>query len=251
MIEKFIVLAAHRSGNTLLLGSLDSHPYIRCHKRVFVIDAIVRRLFWVDRPGSPFHTFRTASVRRRIDYVLRKKQVIHDFLTEVYTPPNGVRSVGIRVIYEQADKHPQVLDWAAQNKVGIIHLIRENALKTLVSAETIRKRGLAHSTSKVATVTVGLSPFKLKMQLTRLTRQIEKFRAMLKETRHLEVSYEALATHREAEIGRVLDFLQIEPHGSLTTNLVKLNPNSLQDIIENYDEIQRSLNGTEFEKFLS
>ena len=54
VMDKFIVLAAHRSGNTLLLSSLNSHSQIECHKRVFNVKTIVKRLWRVDRPNSPF-----------------------------------------------------------------------------------------------------------------------------------------------------------------------------------------------------
>ncbi len=249
MIEKFIVLAAHRSGTTLLLSSLESHPQITCHKRIFTVDVMIKRVWVRDRPGSSFHQFRTASLKRRLDYVFRSKQLINDFMSELDAPGDDVRQVGVRVIYAEADKHPEILQWAKDHDVGIIHLIRENALKTLLSAETARKRGLSHSTSKVKGITVHLSPFKLKLQLTRLTQQIEKYRMALKNTRHLEVSYEALVARPEAETQRILEFLQLEQVGSLTTNLVKLNPNSLQHIIENYAEVKQALQGTAFEKF--
>lgn len=88
------------------------------------------------------------------------------------------------------------------------------------------------------------------MQLARLTQQIEKYRLALKDTRHLEVSYEALVASPEAETRRILDFLKLDQLGPLSTNLVKLNPNSLEDIIENYAEIKQVLSSTSFEKFL-
>jgi hypothetical protein len=36
----------------------------------------------------------------------------------------------------------------------------------------------------------------------------------------------------------------------LTTDLVKINPDSLETLIENYDEVVKTLAGTEFERFL-
>lgn len=250
MMDKFIILSAHRSGTTLLLSLLESHPQIQCHKRVFTLNILLKRFLVFDRPGSPFHQFWTASPQRRFDYLFRKKKLINDFMTDLCAPANGIKTTGVRVIYAQADKHPQILKWAMENNVGIIHLIRENSLKTLLSSETARKRGLSHSTAKVKLVTVRLSPFKLKLQLTRLSQQIEKFRKMVENSRHIEVTYEALVANREAEINRIFDFLKVDPCGHLTTNLVKLNPNSLEEIIENYADIKRTLSGTRFEKFL-
>ncbi len=250
-MDKFIVLAAHRSGNTLLLSSLESHPQIRCHKRVFTINVVIRRFLMVDRPSSPFYQFRTASINRRLDYIFRKKQLVNEFMTELCRPSDGVKTVGVRVIYAEADKHPEILEWAIENEVGIIHLIRQNSLKTLISSETARKRGLSHSTSQVKPVTVHLSPFKLKMQLSRLAGQIEKYRTRLKGIPHLELFYESFVANRETETRRILNFLGIDQVRPLTTNLVKLNPDSLERVIENYREVKQALNGTTFESFLS
>jgi LPS sulfotransferase NodH len=250
-MDKFIVLAAHRSGNTLLLNSLESHPQIQCYKRVFTLNVVISRLLMVDRPGSPFYRFRTASLNRRLDYIFRKKQLINDFMSELYRPTNGVKAVGVRVIYAEADKHPEILKWAVENEVGVIHLIRKNSLKTLVSSETARKRGLSHSTSQVNPVTIRLSPLQLKLKLDRLTQQIDKYRSRLKGTPHLEVFYESFVANREAETQRLLTFLRIDQFIPLTTNLVKLNPDSLELVIENYAEVRQSLSGTVFEKFLT
>jgi len=246
----FIVLAAHRSGNTLLLNSLGSHPQVQCHKKVFTLNIVIKRLLILDRSNSPFYKFRIASLKRRLDYIFRKKQLINDFMTELCTPPDGVKAVGVRVIYAQANKHPEILEWAIENDVSIIHLVRENSLKTLVSSATAQKRGLSHSTSRVEPVTIHLSPFKLKLQLSRLTSQIEKYRTLLKDKRHLVISYESLVANREAEMRRMLEFLDIDQFVPMTTDLVKLNPDTLEDIIENYDQVKQALGGTAFEKFL-
>jgi len=250
MKDKFIVLSAHRSGTTLLLSSLESHPQIRCHKRVFTLNIIGNRFLAFDRPGSPFYQYRTASLQRRLDYMFRPKQLINDFMTELCAPTNGVKTVGVRVVYAQADKHPQILEWAKKNEAGIIHLIRENSLKMIVSGETAQKRGLHHSTSAVKPVTVRLHPFKIKIQLMRLTNQIKKFRTILKDVPHLELTYESFVANRETETRRIFDFLGIDEFMPLTSNMVKLNPNSLENIIENYTEIKQILSGTAFEKFL-
>jgi hypothetical protein len=57
--------------------------------------------------------------------------------------------------------------------------------------------------------------------------------------------------NREAESRRVLDFLNIDQVAPLTTDLVKLNPDSLEDMIENYEEVKQALSGTDFEEFLN
>lgn len=248
-MDKFILLAGRRSGTTLLVRSLDSHPQLECHKNAFDVDSRFK-YFVVDRPTGKFYRFRTASVQRRLDYVLHRQHVVDDFLNEMCLPANGAMSVGVRLAYVQADKHPEVIKWAIANDVAVIHLVRENALKTLVSRATSAKRGVRHSTEKVKRVTVHLPPRQLKRHLGRLTRQIEKYRRLLAGSRHLEVTYESFVAQREAETQRLLSFLNVDRMASLSSNLVKLNPDSLADIIENYREVEAALRGTRFEKFL-
>lgn len=248
-MDKFIVLAARRSGITLLLNSLNSHPQIQCYKKVFTTTNRFKFLE-LDNPGSRFYKFRSASLKRQGDYVLRRKQLIGTFLTELYTSTAGVKVVGIRLSYIQAKKYPEVLEWALENDVGIVHLIRKNPLKAIVSHFSARKRGVHHSTSKAERVAIRLSPLRLKRRLTRLTKQIEEYRAMLAGQRHLEVYYETFTANRDAETQRLLDFLEIDQSVPLTSNLVKLNPDSLESILENYDEITRAFEGTVFEKYL-
>lgn len=248
-MEKFILLAARRSGTTLLIKSFNSHPQIECHKKVFSTKRRLRYL-QVDKPGSRFNEFRSASTGRQIDYIFRRRQLIDSFLTQVFAPADGVEAMGVRLAYSQADKYPEILAWALENDVGIIHLVRENSLKAIVSDFTARKRGVYHSTSKVKRITIQLSPRKLKRRLTGLMKRIEKYRAMFKGRRYCEVSYESFVVNRETETKRILDFLQIDQVVPLTTNLVKQNPDSLEDILENYEEIAQALKDTIFERYL-
>ena len=66
----------------------------------------------------------------------------------------------------------------------------------------------------------------------------------------LEVSYESLVADHDTETRNVLKYLGIDKFMPLTSEFVKLNPDSLEDIIENYSEVKQTLIGTEFEKFL-
>jgi hypothetical protein len=205
---------------------------------------------------SPFYRFQSTSLKRRIDYFFHQRKLINEFLTELYIPVNGVRAIGVRVLYEQADKYPEILDWARENDVAIIHLIRENSLKAVVHTEASFKRGLLHSTSRTEPLTkLRLSPARLEMQLTRLMQHIEKYRIMLEGGRYLEINYEALVVQRQVESHRILDFLKIDRNDPPTIDSeekkIGLLPDSLQDMLDNYEEIRQAFRGTDFERFLS
>lgn len=248
-MDRFILLAGRRSGTTLLLKSLDSHPEIQCCKEVFSTKKRFH-FFQVDKPSSPFYKFRSASKRRQINYVFRRKQLIDAFLTELYATIDNPKAAIVRVAYTQADKYPEILEWAIENKVGVIHLVRDNSLKTVVSLFTSQKRGIYHSTSKIEQITIRVSPRTLKRRVAALTKQIKKYRTILKEQRHCEVSYESFVANRDAETRRILDFLHIDQFIPLTTDLIKLNPDSVVDILENYEEVAQAFKDTVFEKYL-
>ena len=248
-MEKFIVLAGRRSGTTLLVTCLDSHPQIECSKEVF---STTRRFryFQIDRRSSLFYKFRSASMKRKIDYIFRRQQLIDAFLAEVYIPVDNVKAMGSRVSYEQARKYPEILEWIIKNEVSVIHLIRENPVKAIVSHFTAKKRQTFHTTSKVERVTVELSPYNLQQSVIKRMHETERYRNMFKNQRHHEIYYESFIADRDGETRHILDFLQVDHFVPLTSNLVKQNPDSLKDILENYDEIAQAFKGTVYEKYL-
>ena len=248
-MDRFILLAGRRSGTTLLVTCLDSHPQIQCGKDVF---STTRRLryFQVDRPSGRFFKFRSRSAKHRIDYIFRRKQLIDAYLAEVYTPADdSIRAVGGRLSYAQARKYPAALKWVAEHDASVIHLIRQNPIKAIVSQATAQKRRTYHTASSVKKVTVRLSPHDLqKLALTRL-HEIEH-RSMFSDGQYHEVTYESFVADRDGETHRMLDFLHIDQFAPLTTDLVKQNPDSLADILENYEEVARAFKGTVLEKYL-
>jgi Sulfotransferase family len=246
-VERFLVLAGRRSGTTLLVESLDSHPDVECRKDVF---SIRRRwkYFQVDVKSGLFYPYRTASLKRKVDFVFRRRRLVESFLAETFVPTPGIKAKGIRLSYNQARKYPAVLPWILGNGIPVVHLVRENGLKAIVSHFTAKKRGFAHATSKVERVTLRLPPAQVKALLVQRNREIERYRALLRDRPCCEVSYESF--RREEETRRLLDFLGVDPGVPLTSRLVKQNPDSLRMILENYAEIARELRGTPFESDL-
>lgn len=251
---KFVVLATQRSGATFFISCLDSHPQITCrHQTVFTQDCKFK-FFYFDRPSSFYYRYRISSLKRRLSHVLRRKQIIHDCLNDyLRTLPNDSKAIGLKVSYNHIGKYPAIAAWIKQHDVRIIHLIRGNVLKTILSLETAQKRQQYHSTRKAKPVQVHLRPGKLMRNMARRERLIEQYRAMFRDQPYLEIFYEAFVADREAELQRVLQFLELEMDGSvsLKTDLVKLNPNSIKDIIENYEQIAQALRGTAFEEYLT
>jgi hypothetical protein len=67
---------------------------------------------------------------------------------------------------------------------------------------------------------------------------------------YLKVTHESLASDFDTEIRKVLKFLEVDKTISLSSDLVKVNPDSLEDIVENYEEIKQALICSDFKNFL-
>jgi hypothetical protein len=163
---------------------------------------------------------------------------------------NKVKATGIRVSYGQAKKYPVILDWVKENNASVIHLIRKNPVKAIVSHFTAKERRMYHTTSKVSKVTVRLSPRKLRREVDKRLYEIQKYRQIFKHQHYHELNYESFIEDRDGETLRILDFLGIDEFVSLRSNLVKQNPDSLDDILENFQEIKKAFKGSKFEKYL-
>jgi hypothetical protein len=112
---------------------------------------------------------------------------------------------------------------------------------------------LLHSTQSVEPIKVRIDPKILikdfKRRQIRFAKYIKRFIEVFDAPFH-EVSYESLVADFDTEIRKVLKFLEIDKLMPLTSELVKVNPDSLEDIIENYNEVKQTLINTEFDNFL-
>ncbi len=249
---KFIVLTTQRSGATFFIKSLSNHPQIECRHETIFTQGNKFKFFSFDRPGSFYYQYRSSSLRCQLAHWLWRKQLIYDCINDYWlTLPDKASAIGFKLSYNHVEKYPAIATWIEEHDVRIIHLVRHNILKTILSSETAKRRGVYHSTQKIAPIKVHLRPKKLKRNLARRARRIAKYQARFTDKPYLEVSYESFVANRNAETRRVLQFLDIDSFIPLETDLLKINPDSLQDIIENYEEVAQALKGTVFEKYLA
>jgi hypothetical protein len=246
---RFVIVATQRTGTTFLRTCLDSHPQIECAGSIF---SQVNRFkyFRSDRPNSIYRRFRTHSLQRRLAHWVNRKKLIHECLDAFFAEPTGAIAKGFKTCYTHLKRYPEVIRWLEGQQFRVIHLVRNNLLKRYLSGETKRVRGFAHSTSPVRPVSVHVRLDKLKKDLGRKPGQVRMYRELFMDQPYLEVSYESLIGDREVETRRLLRFLDVDETIPLVTDQVKLNPDSIEQIIENYDEVVRGLRGTPFETYL-
>lgn len=249
----FVMVAERRSGTTLLIDCLNSHPDVMCIKRAFGHEHPVENPT-PDTESGRFYLYRTASFKRRLMFRLRRGALVTHFMTERawFEPGEETPALGLRVTYRNTVRYPQVVQWIHDENVKVIHLIRHNLLKACLSKRTSKVHKLGHPRDgdAVEPVKINVPVRKLLRDLRIRREKLERQRALFRDGPYLEVSYEDLVAQRERESQRLLSFLGVHAETALETDLVKINPDKISLIVSNYDELCSGLRGTEFEAML-
>jgi LPS sulfotransferase NodH len=198
-----------------------------------------------------YRTYRTTSLERRIKHLFRRKKSIYSYLDEVFSNSAAADAFGFKFMYGQDRRFPEVMQWAEEFNVRIIHLIRKNTLKLIVSREVARKRGIYFSTKALQPVKVTLDPNSIATEIQKATDAVEHYRNRIAAFPVLEVFYEEFVANHRHESKRILDFLNCDVAVQLTSDLVKTSKDSLDAVIENYAEICRTLEHSRFSGLLS
>ncbi len=252
-MTKFILLAARRSGTTLLIDCLNNHPDVNIIKRAFGLERKIKNPT-ADNQAGGFFLYRMSSLSNRIRYYTNRYALVDDFLDEdVFSPHTDSPAVGFRLIYEMSSKYPQISQWVKQHDVKVIHLIRDNLLKTYISTVTAAIHKMRHPRegAVIKTVKIHINPKELLKELNLRAALIDTQRRMFSDCRCHEVYYENFVANRSEESVKLLRFLGVDEGHELTTDLLKINPELLADLVENYEEIRTILKGTPHEKYLN
>ena len=251
-MAKFILLAARRSGTTLLIDCLNSHPEVNCVKRAFGIEKKIKNPT-PDNHAGGFFLYRMKNLSNRMRYYTSRYALVNDFLQDdVFSSRAAFPATGFRLIYEMSEKYPQIAQWAKQNDARVLHLIRGNLLKTYISTVTAAIHKMRHPRegAEIRTVKIHIDPQELLTELNKRVALVEGQRQLFSSCRCHEVFYEDFVADRAKESVKILRFLDVDAGRELTTDLLKINPESLSDLVENYEEICAVLKGTPHEKYL-
>jgi uncharacterized protein YqeY len=102
----------------------------------------------------------------------------------------------------------------------------------------------------IKTTKISIDPAKVLGILNKCELEIENRRVQFSECLYHELSYEDLVRDKDEELKKIQSFLNVNQADNLTSDLVKINPDSLAEVIENFGEISDVLSGTPYEKFL-
>jgi len=282
---KFVVLSDSRSGSTFFRLYLNSHPQIRCHGEIFLKTYGAKdgfpnwcrtSFFWTriayslrfyrpliykffhelfnnesfSAPWTNMETWNEYQPRVNVEH----EKAVGFKLMYGHMEPKSLRYKKVpsplKQIIKQVKCIPFLTRYVKEENFRIVHFIRENPLKIEVSRITAAKTKMYHTVEKRKHSRVFVDPATIKSKLQNILDNQDTYRRVFSNNPYLEMSYERFLTHKSEMTSKVLDFLQVDDVCGLASSLKKINPDRLEDIISNYDEIKEILSNTPFEKYL-
>jgi LPS sulfotransferase NodH len=245
----FVILATPRSGSTWLADTLDAHPAIASYGELFISRA--NHKLYKDSDYEFFYSYYSER-SKRWEPITRAYWSIR-YLNAFYASRPGLEAIGCKLTYGQFRARPWLVAYLVLRRIRVVHLVRENLLDVILSLESAEARHEYHALrpDKVQDISVTLDPERLLARLRALNRQIVIGRRFLRllPVPVLETTYEALVGSSSA-VDSIVSFLGVREHVPLSSRFKKMNTASRRTLLANYDEVERSLDGTPFESFL-
>lgn len=238
---KFIILTTQRSGSTLLWKYLDQHPQIDAHGEIFL--GSLNRL-------DSYKNFKNKSLKNKLISYINKQNSIKNYINEIRD--NNASAFGFKLMYNQINKH--VLNWVNNNEIKIIHLIRTNTLKMLISRNAAKLRNLYHidtDNQKGQNISeIYVDTINIIREIENIECEIHYMKQYFKNKEYIEISYENMCYNFYESIDFVYDFLTIDKKYRYDQPLSKINPDDMKFLIKNYNEVEKVLKNTKYEQYL-
>lgn len=249
-MKNFVVVADKRTGSTFLQEALSSHPNIKCYDEMFMIRG-------AKKTGKRRGQFLYRHMKQNHKYNINK------YLDWIYDI-KPKKSVGFRLMYPQ-DAHWKALDVIMKRNIPIIHLIRENLLKMVLSKQT---KGIFEVEE------IKFDPEKIIADMKNHENKQKQYFKKLKGYKNLlDLKYEEIIGRTEGERGETKKFGAFNLQSGLTTymppeisykicnfldedeqelfcNVTKKNKNDPWLYIKNKDEIKEALKKNGYERWI-
>ncbi len=224
--KKFMIFSSGRSGSTLLISLLRSHPDIYCESEI-----LKRKVFF------PFN-------KVKIRTQLSDKKVY------------GFKFLGYQLKNTQISiKNKKAFMEKLHNSgFKIIYLERLNRLNQALSNMYAFSSNQWHVTNEASkkkyVMTVDMNELKRWLDELEENNRFEK--EMLKDIPHFYVSYEddlADVSRRDIVMNEVAEYIGVSPFKAFT-NLKKIVPKTFDDFISNADEMRAFIKSTKYRHYL-
>lgn len=242
---KAVIITSQRSGSNFLRYCLNSHSMITCEGELLI--------------GGNIELPKIIEFRRNLAKIYRyvwsgawnPLKILEEFYAREDAPV-----VAFKAMYNHIESKIVRQFFSRHTDIRIIHLRRDNLLKQYVSKMLLGKKReyswQPHSKKKLPIVSTRISPSLAIKSMQRTAEQFAYFEDFFSNHNKILLVYEqmiegtGLSDHAASEVSRLLNI----EYKSFSCDYVKVNPNELRLIIDNYGEVAAAFRGTEFERFL-
>jgi LPS sulfotransferase NodH len=221
--QQFAIVANARTGSNYLLDGLKSSPMIRMYHEIF------------------------ASHNRQLGKDYEK------ILSTVFQHESrSTQVVGFKVFYNHLtqEEWSKLVVW---RDLKVIHLTRRNRLRTVISLEIAFKTGRWTKSGSVDSLQkrrIQLEPAKLFGRLEQIEQGEMVTRLRFRDRPMLELVYEDMIRSPHETFASVSNYLGVDGMNPDKIPLKRQNPESLEQLIINYAEIEAVLKNTRFAEYL-
>jgi LPS sulfotransferase NodH len=246
----YMITCPARSGSTMLVHLLRSHPDICSHDEVFSAPGTVGGMtgtYLLKRRAEPNFAERMAAEKDR-DPI--------KFLYKVVLDLQGKKAVCFKIKHDELvrPEYKVLRDEIVNDQdFRIIHLRRENLLRRYLShyiANYVTRVTLAVRGQTVPEIQpVVLDPQECERDFEKVLAREREFAELFARHPGFRISYEEMITPGSGKLQSLLDFMGV-PRRELTTTTQKLGCTDLRRVIANFEELRTYFAGSRFSKFL-
>ena len=237
--RKFIIFTHPRSGSSMTIHTLRSHPQIMGFGELFNDKRIGYNI-----KGYNNHL-------KKLDFLRRKDPI--DFLERhIFTSyRNDIKAVGFKLFSQQLDNEhfKDVWAWLVKNKdIKIVFLSRNNYLASLVSlliASKTGKFGIKDESERTNS--------RIMIDHQKCVEEFQKMEIYQKDAlKHfnnhevLKVSYEEIVSDLDHIFYKFQRFLEVDPY-EIRVNTIRQETRPLSEVIVNYNQLCEYFKDTKWE----
>jgi len=248
-MTRFVVFTTPRTGSSLLIKTLDTHPEIFCAGELFFFKGDIYHTEY----RYPFWKF---PVGNKVNYLINYPKIfltLNSFLNKFYEENSkaSIEAKGFKLMHFQTYYTPGIFNYIKKNNIKVIVLIRKNVLRNTLSDLRARSTKVYHNNGNTATVT--MPTFRVDVhELAEKMQQIEGFNKQLERSTinlNRKIVYYEDFENWEETIAGILNYLTVTDM-PLQPASRKLNPDKLGDMIENYAEVSRWLSENNYAQYI-
>lgn len=208
-----VLLSDKKTGSTFVQYAINSHPDLTCYDEMFIIKHGDRR-----RRGQ--FLYKTMKKEKNFSIV--------QYLDWLYSQE---KNVCFRLMYPH-DVHWGVLSYIIKRKIPIIHLVRENHFKKVISKYTY---------GKVMSENIDIKPEQIIRSMKESINNLKKYRKKLSGYKNVfEIKYEDMVTDIDGELN--INKIKNLGGSNITSNVVSyMNEDYCKMICDLFDVEYRRL----------